>query len=201
MKFIDYYAVLGVSPNATLSEIRQSYRRLAFLCHPDITKNPASIPFMQLLNEAYSILGNPLKRAQYDFRKKYYEQEMRESASARPRPPIYNFHQIEPAPNMPAWDFNFGTFTKIGLFFGQIIYKFIYDILMMSLFLIILLIPWTLYFIVLGKLSAWIGPYLLLNSEAALPFTMICSTILAFMTIIYLRKKPGFSRIIRMVWI
>ncbi|NMC12258.1 MAG: DnaJ domain-containing protein [Chloroflexi bacterium] len=43
MKFIDYYAILNVPRNATLSDIRSSYRRLAFLYHPDITNNPESI--------------------------------------------------------------------------------------------------------------------------------------------------------------
>ncbi|MBN1309019.1 MAG: molecular chaperone DnaJ [Chitinispirillaceae bacterium] len=63
----DFYEVLGVEKNATEDEIKKAYRRLAIKYHPD--KNPgdkaAEEKFRQA-TEAYEILKEPQKRAQYD---------------------------------------------------------------------------------------------------------------------------------------
>jgi molecular chaperone DnaJ len=63
----DYYEVLGLDRSATSEDIKKVYRKLAFKYHPD--KNPddpdAEERFKQV-TEAYEILGDPHKRAQYD---------------------------------------------------------------------------------------------------------------------------------------
>lgn len=63
----DYYEILGVSRNATQDEIRQAFRRLAKQYHPD--RNPgdpnAEAKFKEI-NEAYEVLSDPQKRANYD---------------------------------------------------------------------------------------------------------------------------------------
>jgi len=63
----DYYEVLGVSRDATDSEIKKVYRQLAHQYHPD--KNPndkvAEEKFKETA-EAYAVLSDPQKRAQYD---------------------------------------------------------------------------------------------------------------------------------------
>jgi len=63
----DYYEVLGVSRNASQEEIAQAYRRLALKYHPD--RNPgdeqAAAKFKEAA-EAFEVLSNPEKRAQYD---------------------------------------------------------------------------------------------------------------------------------------
>ena len=61
----DYYAILEVSPAATIAEIKRSYRRLARLHHPDLNAQ-ALDTHIKRLNEAYGILRDPLKRAAYD---------------------------------------------------------------------------------------------------------------------------------------
>ena len=37
-KFIDYYAALGLSPDASEREIKKAYQKIAKTCHPDMTK-------------------------------------------------------------------------------------------------------------------------------------------------------------------
>ena len=70
----DYYAILEVSPTATQGEIKRSYRRLARKYHPDLNRQ-AHDKHIKLLNEAYKVLNNPLKRAAYDRQRLEEEQE------------------------------------------------------------------------------------------------------------------------------
>ena len=62
----DYYKILKLTPSATSAEIRNMYRRLAILKHPDRDPSPQATAEMQDINEAYSVLGNENKRKQYD---------------------------------------------------------------------------------------------------------------------------------------
>ncbi len=63
----NYYSVLGVSRQADDAELKKAYRKLARMYHPD--KNPgdkASEERFKEINEAYAVLSDPDKRAQYD---------------------------------------------------------------------------------------------------------------------------------------
>lgn len=63
----EYYEILGISENATESEIKKAYRKKAMEFHPD--RNPgnheAEAQFKKI-NEAYSVLSDPQKKANYD---------------------------------------------------------------------------------------------------------------------------------------
>ncbi|HZD44233.1 MAG TPA: molecular chaperone DnaJ [Methanomicrobiales archaeon] len=62
----NYYDVLGVSKTATEQEIKAAFRSLARKYHPDVSKEAGAEEKFKKINEAYSVLSNPEKRAQYD---------------------------------------------------------------------------------------------------------------------------------------
>lgn len=63
---MSYYQILQIHPQATQQEIKQSYRRLAKLFHPDTHAPSANNNKIIELNRAYEILGNPQHRRRYD---------------------------------------------------------------------------------------------------------------------------------------
>ncbi len=62
----DYYEILGVPRNASQEEIKRAYKRLARQYHPDVNKSPEAEERFKEINEAYQVLSDPEKRAQYD---------------------------------------------------------------------------------------------------------------------------------------
>ena len=65
--FRNYYTILGVSRDAPIEEIKQAYRKLARKYHPDLNPGDrdAEEKFKDL-GEAYEVLSDPSRRAQYD---------------------------------------------------------------------------------------------------------------------------------------
>ncbi len=63
----DYYEVLGVARTASPDDIKRAYRQLARTHHPDVADDKAQAEHrFKEINEAYEVLSDPQKRAQYD---------------------------------------------------------------------------------------------------------------------------------------
>jgi len=79
----DYYKTLGVGKNASDSEIKKAYRKLAMKFHPDHTKgDKAAEDKFKQISEAYAVLSDTEKRKQYDtfgsagFKQKYSQEDI-----------------------------------------------------------------------------------------------------------------------------
>ena len=67
MEFKDYYKVLGIAPESSAKEIKDTYRRLARKYHPDVNPGDAGAEErFKEINEAYEALRDEKKRARYD---------------------------------------------------------------------------------------------------------------------------------------
>ena len=62
----DYYEVLGVSRNSSDDDLKKAFRKLAFKYHPDRNREAGAEDKFKEINEAYQILSDKEKRAQYD---------------------------------------------------------------------------------------------------------------------------------------
>lgn len=77
----DYYQLLGIRKDATSTEIRAAYKKLAMLYHPD--RNPGNTEaeeLFKLINEAYHVLADPAKKSFYDTGISYPQQTYHSSA-------------------------------------------------------------------------------------------------------------------------
>ncbi|NCJ08148.1 DnaJ domain-containing protein [Synechococcales cyanobacterium C] len=85
--FRNYYDILGVAKGATNDEVKQAYRRLARQYHPDLNPgDKAAEDRFKDIGEAYEVLSDVTKRAQYDRFGQYWNQNgFQESAAAKPR--------------------------------------------------------------------------------------------------------------------
>jgi len=84
----DYYQILRIQPHSTLAEIKQAFRRLALVYHPD--KNPndkyAEAQFNEI-KEAYEVLTNPVKKENY-LQQRWYNQSIGKRRTAKTITPV-----------------------------------------------------------------------------------------------------------------
>ncbi|KAK6134282.1 hypothetical protein DH2020_031972 [Rehmannia glutinosa] len=63
----DYYAVLGLLPDATPEQIKKAYYSCMKSCHPDLSgDDPETTNFCMFINEVYAVLSDPVQRMVYD---------------------------------------------------------------------------------------------------------------------------------------
>ena len=62
----DYYKILGVSKDASIDDIKKSYRQLSLRNHPDRNKSPQASENFARINSAYEVLSDERKKRQYD---------------------------------------------------------------------------------------------------------------------------------------
>ena len=65
-QFKDYYATMGVTPEATPDQIKTAWRKLARQHHPDVSKEKDAQQRFSDLGEAHEVLSDPAKRKAYD---------------------------------------------------------------------------------------------------------------------------------------
>lgn len=107
MSDADFYRVLGVTPSASADQIKAAYRELVKKYHPDLFPTAGAkaeaTEKLRVINEAYSILGNPKRRDRYDRRfiqileesSRVRAEGRRGTARFRPRAVRTHIHKIQ----------------------------------------------------------------------------------------------------------
>ena len=108
---MDFYKVLGVTQNASESEIKKAYRQLSYKYHPDKNPDPSVAEHYKSINEAYETLNDPQKRSHYDNRNNPLNMDsiFKEMFNQNRRPPgpqnifeeIFKMHSMHNMHGMP----------------------------------------------------------------------------------------------------
>ncbi|MGB6672558.1 MAG: DnaJ domain-containing protein [Candidatus Nitrosopolaris sp.] len=91
-----YYAILGVSEQATYLELKRAYRRLARKYHPDRNNSSHAESMIKKINAAFEILSDDDKKRKYDktaFETKWDEEEIRSNVQHSETNQIYSNYE------------------------------------------------------------------------------------------------------------
>jgi len=83
MEFKDYYQILGVQPDAEQKDIKTAYRKLARKYHPDVNPEKGAEDKFKEVAEAYEVLKDAERRAEYDELRLYRAQAGSQRAGGR----------------------------------------------------------------------------------------------------------------------
>ncbi|MBE9184704.1 J domain-containing protein [Microcoleus sp. LEGE 07076] len=120
--FRNYYQILGVSRDATADEIKKAYRRLARQLHPDVNPGDkfAEDNFKDI-NEAYDILSDLDKRAQYDRFSKFWKQKGFQGKQGVKLPNFKSWGNNKGSRNKPAEEIDFSDYSDFNKFLDQVL--------------------------------------------------------------------------------
>ncbi len=92
-----HYQVLQIPAKASADEIKQSYRQLAKKFHPDVNGGKTNADLIIKINAAYEILGDELKRREYDYllQPKVVIPRQQQSSAHIPRRPRTSEHELD----------------------------------------------------------------------------------------------------------
>ncbi|KAK6341896.1 hypothetical protein TWF730_001382 [Orbilia blumenaviensis] len=113
---IDYYEVLGISPNATRDEVRKAYKLKALQTHPDRVPvdhpdRPSRTRQFQIVNDAYYTLSDPTRRRDYDALRPRHRPQQQQQQQQQD----YDYNQYQqqrPRPGYQWQDEQFGEFFE-----------------------------------------------------------------------------------------
>lgn len=99
MEESDYYEILGVSPDATQSKIKSTYRELVKIHHPDAhdteEAKARATPIFRRIQRAYEILSDQTERAKYDKRRKVSRHDATSDLTITLDPPRADFGKVQ----------------------------------------------------------------------------------------------------------
>ncbi|MEG3929789.1 J domain-containing protein [Microcoleus sp. T3_B1] len=120
--FRNYYLILGVPKDATADEIKKAYRRLARQLHPDVNPGDQSAEDkFKDINEAYDILSDIEKRAQYDQFSKFWKQKGFQGKQGVRLPNFKTWGNTKNTRKKPTEDVDFSDYSDFNKFLDQVL--------------------------------------------------------------------------------
>ncbi len=107
----DYYAILGINYPSDEKEIKFAYRKQAFKWHPDRNIGRSTEEQMKDINEAYTILSNPISRGKYEKEYQIFKQGQKvkeeECTSSTVHSPNNNFYDSNEEFHYTKWQYDY----------------------------------------------------------------------------------------------
>ncbi len=120
--FRNYYQILGVPRDAAADEIKKAYRRLARQLHPDLNPGDKSADdLFKDINEAYDVLSDVDKRAQYDKFSKFWKQKGFKSKQGVRIPNFSTWGNDKASSKKTAENVDFSDYSDFNKFFDQVL--------------------------------------------------------------------------------
>jgi len=120
--FRNYYQILGVPRDASADEIKKAYRRLARQLHPDVNPgNKSAEDRFKDINEAYDILSDLDKRAQYDQFSKFWKQKGFQGKQGVRLPNFKTWGNGKASSKKTAENVDFSDYSDFNKFLDQVL--------------------------------------------------------------------------------